>query len=454
MEACSKRNHCLPLVLSVSALVTVTACALIKTYSPTTNDPILIYLQAENLPDEFYGCLKEGEFYWCQLYLVKKNNTIYLAYLFISEIVVNNYDKRAYTCKFLVLVGPLGPRYQFVCEQDNTKSKNDFQCDVPLFEIHWTRYDDYLEDVNLNNCSLNSNLSYSYAKRTTGPTSTVAPNTTSSGSSNGWTNTASSHSDQVTVNVTMIPNTTSALDGKTSSSTEIIIATVVVGVFILFGIAMVLYCVRTQKNVPNSCALCVKRSTNDTSTAEVTSIKSVDKTHNSSQTAYSHTYDQYEPNYVTQEINAVLSASSDPTNTEDRQNKNVTLTNVSATPRPAGDNYQNTKAGNASATQIKDYARLGEQMREFQNDYNCLIPTTEDNQENNVSIDQQTIQLKDLNLTEYSLACQSHGDIPIDQQTIQLKDLNLTEYSLVCQSPGDVDDELSTPYTLTQIIQT
>ncbi|KAI8767761.1 hypothetical protein BgiBS90_029067 [Biomphalaria glabrata] len=432
MEASTKNYHCLPLWFSFTTIVTVTASALVKTYSPYTNDPITIYVQSTNLLDEhsmqynpdqqlFYDCLKEEIHHSCLLILIEWNNRIYYAESFKTENVVNIYNNSSYNCKLRFV----GQHYQFVCEKSNFYC---FNCIESLFQINWFRSDEYLKDENLLNCSSNLNLCTSYIKRIT--TSPATLNVVSSASSQSWTNgTTVNYTVTAILNysTTVIPKTT-PLENKPPSETKIIIASVVVGVCLLFGIVIVMYCVRKRlltKKAKSSktCALNGKRKSNTSSMIDVPSTKTLDNATHSSYTIYGHAYDQYDLNYNTQGACSALSTSSDSYNTPD-QIPNMSYSNVLTTARPVKVVYQNAKSENKNETQIKDYARLGDHVRQCKNDYNCLCPEDEANQLE-VSKDLQKIQLKDLDLMEYSLAHQCHEAI---------------------------DKESSTPYTLSQII--
>ncbi|XP_055860128.1 uncharacterized protein LOC129921695 [Biomphalaria glabrata] len=416
----------LPLVLSSTSLVIVAASALVKTYSPYTNDPIIINVQSTNLLDGFYDCLKLKAYHSCKLHLTRQNNWIYNAVSLTSENVVNIYDYSSYYCKFQLL----WQQYYFICEKSYLKCFNSVLCDPPLFTIRWSKSDEYIEDENLQHCSSNLNFCTSYIKRINTFPSTLS--IINSASSTRWTNDNTvkyTVSAIVNYSTTVIPNTT-LLENKQPSDTKIIIAGVVVGVCLLFGIGIVVYCFRkrllTKKTKSSkTCALIGKRKSNTLSMIDVPSTKTLDNAADSSYATYGHAYDLYELNCIPQVACSAQSTSSDTYHTSD-QIPNMSYSNVSTTARPVKAVYQNAKVENKNVAQIKDYDRLGDHVREFKNDYNCLCPEGEANQLE-VSKDLQTIQLKDLDLTEYSLAHQWHEAI---------------------------DEEPSTPYTLAQIIKT
>ncbi|KAK0043827.1 hypothetical protein Bpfe_026709 [Biomphalaria pfeifferi] len=419
-----KRTY-LPLVLSSTSLVMVAASALVKTYSPYTNDPIIINVQSTNLLDRFYDCLKLKAYHSCKLHLTRRNNRIYNADYLTSENVVGIYDNSSYNCKFQFF----GQQYYFICEKSYLKCFISFLCDPPLFTIRWSKSDEYIEDENLHNCSSTLNFCTSYIKRIT--TSPATLSIISSASSTRWTNDNTVNytvSAIVNYSTTVIPYTT-PLENKPTSYPKIIIAGVVLGVCLLFGIGIVVYCFRkrllTKKTKSSKTSALIGKIKSNTLSMIVPYTKTLDNAADSSYTSYGHAYDLYELNCIPQVACSAQSTSSDAYYTPD-QIPNMSYSNVSSTARPVSAVYQNAKVENKNVAHMKDYNRLGDYVREFKNDYNCLCPEGEANQLE-VSKDLQTIQLKDLDLTEYSLAHQCHEAI---------------------------DEEPSTPYTLAQIIKT
>ncbi|KAK0043829.1 hypothetical protein Bpfe_026711 [Biomphalaria pfeifferi] len=365
---------------AVIIVVTVSSCLCLEIQIQSRK----AYVKNPDLASKFIDCMKADNSKFCYVYGQIKENNFY-GHNVVKVPDENKYPKPIYSCSRMDSGQQSEYKYGVKCQRDmNIFCGYVYDCSFQFyFLIKWEKVNDYLDDAKLleNQCSQKCR-SYSNRLMTPVPnvtttlssTSTIKPSittlwqymTTNRILSTEWQNTTSTNKSSL-INW----NSANTSDDEHPSNTTILIIAVIIPLCLIIAATVaIFYCVRKRYRSQNNAGTNIYA--ND-STAYVINFPSKSN-------SITSTYDMCKED----------DEKSPPFQNKHNYNRNKGYLNISTNidSDQKLENLKNSKMKSVdegvylntnSDLKNKAYARLGDQVKVFKHDYNCLIPEDENN---------------------------------------------------------------------------